>query len=210
MTESTPNDDRFDQPEGWALFYRDDRFEQRFLYENGRVYCETVMRARCTVEEAVNQVRGPWSWWTKGQVKGFRTEAGGSSCQTLAPIWWFIVRVGLKLLAPVDLPGLKGTRVPIVFSDQLHGTGSMDVYPGSIPGEVIIRSRFNGVECRVPGVPGAIVGKMHLRAESSSFNIFPLPKISGWVGLYRRLEGIADAVPARRFGWATGFGLRSA
>src|SRR5437763_4706706 len=110
MDQPSFRDDLFDTPASdWVESYSDEHFQQRYLRRDGPIFCETVMRVRgASADKAIALIRGPWGWWAHGRVTGFRTNADGSSDQMLAPVWWFITRIGLHGLPPTDSPDGKG------------------------------------------------------------------------------------------------------
>ena len=190
MDQLTFRDDLFDNPDSdWVESHSDEHFRQRYLSEAGAIYCETLMTVHRTTDtdEAIALIRGPWDWWEHGRITGFTTGADGSSDQVLAPVWWFFTRVGLHILAPLELPDLKGRRVPLLLGQHFTGTASMDVYPGLSGDATIIRGRFHGVEEHLPAVPNRVAEWLHLDAESGTMPP-PFPKGTGWVGLLDRLQ----------------------
>ena len=138
-------------------------------------------------DAAVALIRGPWDWWEHGRIAGFTSNADGSSDQILSPVWWFITRVGLHIFPPVDLPDLKGRRVPLLLTEHFTGPTSMDVYLDASGDAIIIRGRFHGVQYHVPGIPNKLAEWLHLDAESGTMPA-PFPKGTGWVGLLHKLE----------------------
>jgi hypothetical protein len=184
-------DDLFDNPgREWVQSFSDEHFQQRHLLEEGTIFCETLMIARRTTDAdaAVALIRGPWDWWEHGRITDFIANGDGSSDQILSPVWWFITRVGLHIFPPVELPDLKGRRVPLMLSKNFTGPTSMDVYLNETGDALIIRGRFHGVQYHVPGVPNALAEWLHLDAESGTMPE-PFPKGTGWVGLLHRLGG---------------------
>ena len=180
----------FDNPSGdWVQSYSDEHFRQRYLGRDGPISCETVMTVRGTTgaEAAIALIRGAWDWWGHGRVAGFTTNADGSSDQILSPVWWFITRIGLHGLPPVDLPDLKGRRVPVLLKKHFTGWSSVDVYPDEGGGAMIIRGRYHGVDNHIPGVSNKMAEGLHLKAEAGRM-AFPFPKGTGWVGLLHKLE----------------------
>ena len=139
------------------------------------------------IDAAVALIRSAWDWWAHGRISGMTMNRDGSSDQILFPVWWFITRVGLHILPPVDLPDLHGLRVPLLLSEHYTGTTSMDVYPHASGDALVIRGRFHGVEYHLPAVPTKLAEWLHLDAESGTMPS-PFPKGTGWVGLLRRLE----------------------
>src|SRR5580658_9595917 len=118
-------DDLFDNPTGdWVQSHLDKNFRQSYLREEGPIYCETLMTVPGTTTDAdtaIALICGPWDWWEHGRITDFATNADGSSDQILSPVWWFITRVGLHIFPSVDLPDLKGRRVPLLLSEQFTG-----------------------------------------------------------------------------------------
>jgi hypothetical protein len=183
-------DDLFENPTcDWVQSFSDEHFQQRHLLKEGTIYCETLMIAHRTTETdaAVALIRGPWDWWQHGRITDFIANGDGSSDQILSPVWWFITRVGLHILPPVDLPDLEGWRVPLVLTKHFTGPTSMDVYPNQSGDAIIIRGRFHGVQYHVPGIPNKLAEWLHLDAESGTMPA-PFPKGTGWVGLLHKLE----------------------
>jgi hypothetical protein len=184
-------DDLFDNPgREWVQSFSDEHFQQRHLLEQGAIFCETLMIARGTTDAdaAVALIRGPWDWWEHGRITDFSSSGDESSDQILFPVWWFITRVGLHIIPPVELPDLKARRVSIMLSKHFTGPTSMDVYLNETGDALIIRGRFHGVQYHVPGVPNALAEWLHLDAESGTMPE-PFPKGTGWVGLLHRLGG---------------------
>lgn len=173
----------------WVLSFSDEHFRQRYLREEGPIYCETLMTVHgtCDADAVVPLICGPWDWWEHGRITDFATNGDGSSDQLLSPVWWFPTRVGLHLFPPVSLADLKGWRVPILLGRHFTGLSSMDVYPDLKSDATIIRGRFHGVEYNVPAVPNILAEGLHLHAESGTMPL-PFPKGSGWVGLLHKLE----------------------
>ena len=171
----------------WTLYYADAHFAQRYHHEEGgRLYCETLLALRSTTAEPVIELlRGPWSWWDHGRVLEYRELPDGGSEQVLAPVWWFLTRVRVRLFPPYALPGEAGIRLPGLLGGHFLGTASTDVL--SHDDVVVVRGRFHGVRSRVPVVTPALAGHMHLRAEAGTFTV-PFPARTGWCGLCRRLE----------------------
>lgn len=186
-------DDLFD---GASLrtYHQDDHFNQRCADGGSRIVCETVMRARGAVEDAVALVRGPWIWWDHGRVLSYREGEKGVFVQVLAPIWWNSTRIHQEILQPVPLPGLDGVRVPIIMTHHLVGPATIDVFnrPG-VPGEIIVRGRFHNVENHLPLIPMPLAAYIHLRTEAGNF----IPKNGGWRGLLRFVEAGADNLGER-------------
>lgn len=197
-----------------GLHYRDERFSrggfedcgtnpafaQRCLIEDGAIVCETVAEAGCGAAQALRAVYGPWDWWDHGSVSGFQWNAEGSF-QVLAPVTWFVTRIGLQQFDPVpvqarEFPGWMGHRIGIILSRHFRGTASVDIFeePDSGAG-IILRGRFHGVRNHIPGTPTWLAASMHLRAEAGRM-YWPFPQETGYCGLLRRLErmtGGADA-----------------
>jgi hypothetical protein len=188
MMQLTFHDDVFDQPTRWIHYYKDQRFDQRYLDDGDVIFCETLMSVRCTVEAAVSLFERPWTWWDHGRSIDFRVVHDRCTEQILAPVWWNWTRVGLRIFPPVDLPGSSGQRIPILLSKHYQGSASIDVYPHPSRGDaVLVRGRFHGVENHVPLVPFMLAERVHLRSEAGTL-FLPFPKGTGWCGLYRRLE----------------------
>jgi hypothetical protein len=91
----------------------------------------------------------------------------------------------MRILLPVELPEVSGWRIPLKFAGSFNGSASLDVYPGSKPGEIVVRGRFHEVVETMPA-PHDLVTELHLRAESGRLP-FPFPKGTGWIGLRRKL-----------------------
>ncbi len=183
-------DELFDSGTGdWVQSHADDHFRQRHLSGEGPIYCETLMTVYGTTgsDAAIDLICGPWDWWEPGRIADFIANADGSSDQILSPVWWFITRVGLHIFPPVDLPDLRGRRVPLLLSGHFTGWSSMDVYPTEAGDAMIIRGRFHGVEYHVPAIPNKVAEGLHLEAESGTMPT-PFPKGTGWIGLLDRLE----------------------
>jgi hypothetical protein len=183
-------DDIFDtRPADWIVSHSDEHFTQRYLQGENLIYCETLMTVRGTTdtEAGVAMVMGPWDWWEHGRITDFTRNEDGSTYQILSPVWWFITRVGLHIFPPVDLPDLKGRRVPLVLEKDFKGPSSMDVYPNPRGDGMIIRGRFHGVEYDVGVGLQNITEGLHIGAESGTMPP-PFPKGTGWVGLLQKLE----------------------
>jgi hypothetical protein len=146
-----------------------------------------TVKGSMDLNRAIELLCGPWDWWSHGRVTGFTRNGDGSTDQTLSPVWWFITRVILHGLPPVDLPDLRGRRVPVLLKKHFTGWSSMDVYPDDRGGSLIVRGRYHGVDYHLPGVSNTKAEHLHLKAESGRMP-FPFPKGSGWVGLPKRLE----------------------
>jgi hypothetical protein len=184
-------DDLFDDSgREWVRSFSDEHFQQRHLLEQGTIFCETLMTVRRTTDAdaAVALIRGPWDWWQHGRLTGFISNGDGSSDQMLSPVWWFITRVGLHIFSPVEVPDLKGVRVPLMLSKHFTGPASMDVYLYGTGDALIVRGRFHGVQYHFPGVPNMLAEWLHLGAESGTMPE-PFPKGTGWLGLLHRLGG---------------------
>ena len=108
----------------WVQSHSDEHFQQRYLRNEGPIFCETLMtvHARLDTSAAINLICGPWDWWEHGRITDFTVNPDGSSDQILSPVWWFITRVGLHIFPPHDLPELKGRRAPLLLTSGLHGT----------------------------------------------------------------------------------------
>ena len=138
-------------------------------------------------DAAIALICGPWDWWEHGRITDYTTNPDGSSDQMLSPVWWFITRVGLHIFPPVNLPDLKGRRVPLRLTHHFSGPSSMDVYPNEQGDAIMIRGRFHGVDYHVPAIPNGVAEGLHLDAESGTMPV-PFPKGTGWVGLLHKLE----------------------
>ena len=182
-------DDKFEQPGAWEQTLGETHFHQRFLHEEDLIYCETLMTVHgaTDIDAAVSHIRAPWDWWEHGRSTDFVTHEDGTHDQTLAPVWWFMTRVGVRTFPPGALPGLKGQRVSILLSGDFSGVSSMDVYPDPGNAALIIRGRFHGVKYEVPLIPDALAEGLHMEAESGTMPA-PFPKGTGWIGLLRLLE----------------------
>jgi hypothetical protein len=191
MEPLTFRDDLFDNPTGdWIQSYSDMHFRQRYLHQDGAIYCETLMtvHAPAAVDSAIELISGPWDWWEHGRITGFTRNPDGSSDQVLSPVWWFITRVGLHLYPPAALEELRGTRIPLLLTQHFTGPASMDVYPDPSGGAAFnIRGRFHGVEYHMPAIPNSIAEALHLGAEAGTMPL-PFPKGTGWAGLLEKLE----------------------
>jgi hypothetical protein len=191
MDQLNFRDDLFDNAAGdWVQSHLDEHFRQRYLHEEGPIYCETLMTVHGTTDAdaAIALICGPWDWWEHGRITDFTTNEDGSSDQILSPVWWFITRVGLHIFPPVNLPDLKGRRVPLLLTEHFTGSSSMDVYLNERGDAMTIRGRFHGVEYHVPAIPNKLAEGLHLEAESGTMPI-PFPTGTGWVGLLNKLEG---------------------
>ena len=126
-------DDKFEQPGIWEQTLGETHFHQRFLHEEDLIYCETLMTVHgaTDIDAAVSRIRAPWDWWEHGRITDFVIHEDGTHDQNLAPVWWFMTRVGVRTFPPVALPGLKGQRVSILLSGDFSGVSSMDAYPPS-------------------------------------------------------------------------------
>jgi hypothetical protein len=182
-------DDLFDSPRGdWVDTYTDEHFKQRELQKSDLIYCETLMSvSNPDLEAAAALIMGPWDWWEHGRITDYRLNPDGSSDQTLAPVWWFITRVGLHIWPPVGLAGFTGKRMALMLTGHFEGPSSMDVYAHPRGDGIIVRGRFHGVEYKMPAVPDKLAERLHLGAESGTMPL-PFPKGTGWVGLRRMLE----------------------
>jgi hypothetical protein len=186
MASYQPGDERF-AAGGWTDATRDPRFVQRRLRGERLIFCETVTRIRTNRDLVMSKLRGPWNWWALGRSIGFHRNADGSSDQTIAPIWWYIARVGCRVLPPVTLPdGERGVRLPIYLSRHFVGLQTIDLIDAADQ-HVIVRGRFHGVENHFPVGGIELVTTVHLGAESGTL-FFPFPRGTGWVGLGRALE----------------------
>jgi hypothetical protein len=201
MDQPNFRDDLFDNSAGdWVESHVDEHFEQRYLNEEGPIYCETLMTVHGATDSdaAIGLICGPWEWWEHGRITDFTAHEDGSSDQILSPVWWFITRVGLHIFPPVALPELKGRRVPLRLTNDFTGWSSMDVYPDKRGDAMTIRGRFHGVQYQVPAIPEKVAEKLHLEAESGTMPI-PFPKGNGWVGLLHKLEaGAVESALATR------------
>ncbi len=193
MNDFQPNDEKFDKGTGWTEFYRDSRFVQRYLVEGKRFFSETLMEVRCGKDAAVAMLQGSWTWWDNGKMLEFHKNPDMSCDMDLKPISWGPTIVHQHLLPPTELTNPKGIRLPALVSHHFLGSATFDVYDKPQGGGlIVVRGRFHGVESRIP-IPFAstlMATKIHLRAESGTLS-FPFPRGTGWVGLYRRLEGAA-------------------
>src|SRR4051812_45541176 len=103
MNQLELRDDLFDDPaREWVESHADGHFRQRYLKEPGPIYCETLMTVHGTTNPgaAVELICGPWDWWEHGRITDFKMNDDGSTDQVLAPVWWFITRVGLRIFPP--------------------------------------------------------------------------------------------------------------
>jgi hypothetical protein len=183
-------DDIFDNPSGdWVNNQIDERFTQRYLRDETLIYCETLMTVHNTVDidAAAAMIMGPWDWWEHGRITDFKLNPDGSTDQTLAPVWWFITRVGLHIFPPAPLSDSPGQRMPLMLTGHFAGPSSMDVYRNETSDGLIVRGRFHGVEYTIPAVPDKIAEGLHLGAEAGDMPP-PFPKGTGWVGLLHKLE----------------------
>lgn len=188
MSDFRFQDEKFSNRTGWTHFYQDERFDQRYWDDNRLMFTETIMSVRCSLETAIVRLNGPWSWWDHGCCLDFRLDSDGSSSQFLKPAAWFWTKIRMHIFPPIALPDINGFRLPIILSKHFVGVASFDVYPSLTADDtIILRGRFHGVENHVPLVPLWMATKRHLRAEAGTF-LFPYPRGTGWVGLYRRLE----------------------
>lgn len=189
MSEVNLNDEKFDRGSNWTHFYKDERFDQRFLIEGDAFFAETLMTVRSSRDAALSMLRGSWNWWDHGSSLGFRSNSDMSCEMDLKPVAWFTTRFHLYMFPPVALSDLDGIRLPARFTGHFEGPGSYDVYSKSkSENTVVIRARFHGVKNKVPFGPMRMVIGIHLRAEAGNL-FFPFPKGTGFCGLYRRLEG---------------------
>jgi hypothetical protein len=189
------HDDWFDNlRDDWVQSYSDPHFQQRYLHQDGAIYCETLMTVHAgdVAGDAMTLICGPWDWWEHGHIADFAANTDGTSDQVLSPVWWFVTRVALHIYPPVALPDLKGKRAPMMLGRHFTGAASMDVYPNPAGSAVIIRGRFHGVEYHMPAIPNAAAEALHLGAESGTMPL-PFPKGTGWVGLLKRLEAPTTA-----------------
>jgi len=171
----------------WVETYSDEHFRQRYLRRGGPIFCETLMTVRgAGADAAIALIRGPWDWWQHGRAADFRTNPDGSSDQMLSPVWWFITRIGLHGLPPINLLDRAGRRVPVLLLRHFTGWSTMDVYPDE-RGALIIRGRYHGVDYHVPGVSNKMAEGLHLQAEAGRM-AFPFPKGTGWLGLLHKLN----------------------
>jgi len=185
-------DARFDDPAaGWVEFHVGAHDRQRHLPHTDRIYSETVVDSRGSVEDAIRLLRGRWEWWQHGSASGFQQNADGSTSQVLAPVWWNFPRMALQIFPGIALPdtdpaGAGGIRLPMLVSRNFRGVASIDVFPRS-PGGVVIRGRYHGVENHIPLMPLGMATRIHLRAEAGNLS-FPFPSGTGFPGLLRRLS----------------------
>src|SRR5215471_1269021 len=123
MESPSFRDELFESPSGdWVECYSDAHFRQRYLRRDGPIFCETVMTVRSTdTETAIALIRGPWDWWQHGRISQFRRNPDGTNDQMLAPIWWFITRIGLHGLPPIDVPDGNGKRVSVLLKKHFTG-----------------------------------------------------------------------------------------
>ncbi len=107
-------DERFASAD-WTNYYADRHFQQRFHHEeNGRLYCETLLALHSnSADSVIRLLRGPWTWWDHGRVLEYHELPDGGSEQVLAPVWWFLTRVRVRLFPPCPLPAEPGTRLPV-------------------------------------------------------------------------------------------------
>jgi hypothetical protein len=183
-------DDVFDAPgRDWAETQVDEHFTQRYLRDESLIFCETLMRVPKTTDigAAAALIMGPWDWWEHGGITDFKVNEDGSTDQILAPVWWFITRVGLHIFPPHELSEGKGQRMALLLTGHFAGPSSMDVYVDERAAGMIVRGRFHGVEYTMPAVPGKVAEGLHLGAEAGTMPP-PFPKGTGWVGLLHRLE----------------------
>ena len=190
MEQPNFRDDLFDNSAGdWVQTHLDEHFRQRYLRQEGPIYCESLMTVHGTMDAdaAIGLICGPWDWWDHGRITDFTANEDGSSDQILSPVWWFITRVGLHVFPPVDLPDLKGRRVPVALTHSFTGWSSMDVYPNERGDAMMIRGRYHGAEFHGPAIARKFAEGLHLGAESGTMPI-PFPKGTGWVGLLHKLK----------------------
>ena len=186
MPSYAPCDDRF-AAGGWSDATIDPRFVQRRIKGERLIFCETVTRVHGSRDVVVAKLRGPWTWWSRGRTTGFRTNADGSSEQTVAPVWWYIARVGCRVLPPVKPPGdERGVRLPIHLSRHFVGLQTIDVIDAP-DDNVIVRGRLHGVENHFPISGIELVITVHLGAEAGTL-FFPFPRGTGWCGLAAAVE----------------------
>jgi hypothetical protein len=188
----------FDDPtHKWVDIPVNEHFRQRELDERGSIVCETLLtvHGNTDMQPAIDLIDGPWDWWEHGRIADFVRNLDGSSDQILSPVWWFITRVGLHILPPVDLPDRAGKRLGLMLSGHFVGASSMDVYVAERGDGIVIRGRFHGVEYTMPAIPTAVAEYLHLGAEAGTMPV-PFPKGTGWVGLLHKLEAGVHLEPA--------------
>ena len=180
MIQVTAEDDRFDGP-GWAVVPAPP-FRQRYQQIGNRMYCETVCTISGTRQAAIEVFRGPWTWWTSGRVIDYRTHADGCSDQGLAPIWWYLARIGLHIMpaTPLERPG-SAMRVPVIMSRHIVGLQTIDVIDAG-ENTLTVRGRLHGATAHFPGAPTWLMIAIHLRVESGTA-LWPFPRRTGWWGL---------------------------
>jgi hypothetical protein len=191
MVDVKLNDDRFERGTGWIEFFKDNRFIQRYMVEGGAFFSETMMTVRSSKDAALTVLQNPWIWWQNGKVLQFQRNSDMSCDLELKPIYWAATRVMHHIFPPVPLSDKEGSRLIAILSHHFEGPATFDVYSSPGSGEsIVVRGRFHGIKNKLP-IPFAtttMAAKIHLGAESGTLK-FPFPKGTGWVGLYRHLEG---------------------
>lgn len=190
MADPELRDGVFDDPGPWKAFYRDGRFEQRFRIIDDAMFCETLLIVRSAMADVVALLRDRWDWWAHGKATNYTRHPDGSVEMDLKPIWWYVANLHMQILPPREVVDIGGIRLPIVYSRDFEGPGTIDVYPRRGTGDVVLRGRFHGVRQHVHMLfaSATTAAWAHLWTEAGRLPI-PFARGTGYVGLIRRLEG---------------------
>lgn len=189
---STPNADEklFDDPAGWRPFYKDDRFEQRVRIVGDAFFAETLVTIRSTPDIVLALLRQPWDWWTNGTIISSARHPDGSLEMDMKPIWWYVVRLSMRILPAEPAPDARGTRLPVIYSGGFEGLGALDVYADPADAtRSILRGRGTRIRPHVPMLfaNATTVAWGHLWTEAGRL-MLPFTRGTGYVGLIRRAE----------------------
>lgn len=189
MSSAAADERLFDDPAGWKCVHKDARFDQRLRVFEGTFFAETLARIRSSPATVVALLQQPWDWWAKGRIIASTRGQDGALDMDMKPIWWYVVRMSVRVLPAENAPDVRGTRLPILYAGDFDGPGSIDVYPDpSDASRSILRGRCTGVRqhVRMLFATAATVGRAHLLTEAGRF---PGARGAGYVGLIRRAEG---------------------
>ena len=78
-------DDIFAQVGNWVTMHHADSFTHRYLHADGNTLCETLLETHGDADQALALLRGPWTWWGRGQAREYSELRGNNTGQILVP-----------------------------------------------------------------------------------------------------------------------------
>jgi len=176
--------DVFSAAAGWTPFPSPDpRFTQRYQIQNGiTIFCETCAVFNTSPAKLLVSLQGQWTWWKGGKQTNWKRLPGGYTAYDLSPAGTPVPEIHETMSPPQNFPN-GVIRVRIDFSGQATGIAYMQLTPQA-GGKTQLCGRFAGVQKHLPGFTTLMFTQKHLEAERGTLS-FPLPKGTGWLGLYQ-------------------------